>query len=213
MTAYATARDLYTYGLRRGILSNEGRSVASSVASTDVLALDQHLFETNDAVTLRAVEGGTLSAPLVAGTIYYVIRLTDSTFSLAASADGSAIDLTTNGEEMIVSAELPVDDLLEAYSRFVDDFVPHAVPLVAPYPVTVVRVVCELTAAKLLSLSGQSSVSMTEAEVAAKAQLERWAKGLPVRDVAATVSTNLAVTAAPSSTAGDPRGWGSGCLP
>ena len=213
MAAYATARDLYTYGLRRGILSNEGRSVASSLASTNVLTLDQHLFETNDAVTLRAIEGGTLSSPLVAGTVYFVIRLTDSTFSLAASVDGAAIDLTTNGDEMIVSAELPVDDLLEAYSRFVDDFVPHAVPLVSPYPVTVVRVVCELTAAKLLSLSGQSSVSMTEAEVAAKAQLERWAKGLPVRDVAATMSTNLAVTASPSSTAGDPRGWGSGCLP
>ena len=88
MTAYATERDLYTYGLRRGVLVNPGREVESSVASTNVLTLDGHLFTTDDAVTLRAVEGGTLSAPLVEGTVYYVIRLTDSTFSLAASAAG-----------------------------------------------------------------------------------------------------------------------------
>lgn len=216
MSAYATARDLYTYGLRRGILSNEGRIVASSVASTDVLTLDQHLFETNDAVTVRAVEGGTLSAPLVAGTVYYVIRLTDATFSLAATSGGSAINLTTDGAEMVVKAELPIDALLTAYSRFVDDFIPHAVPLetddFGAYPVTVVRIVCELTAAKLLSLTGQSSVSMTEAETGAKAQLERWMNGLPVRDAAITASTNKAVTASLSSTS-DPRGWGSGTLP
>lgn len=212
MTAYATRAELYTYGLRRGVVSNEGRLVASSLASTNVLTLDGHLFETNDRVQVRAIQGGTLSAPLVAGTVYFVIRLSDSTFSLATSADGSAIDLTTNGEAMIVTPELPIDDLLEAYSRFVDDFIPHLVPLASPYPVTVVRVVCELTAAKLLSLTGQASASMTDAEIAAKAQLERWVKGQPIRDVAVTASSNMAIT----STAGDvadPRGWGSGSLP
>ncbi len=211
LTAYATARDLYTFGLRRGVLSNEGRSVASSLASTNVLTLDQHLFETDDQVTLRAVEGGTLSAPLVAGTVYYVRRITDSTFSLAATAGGSAIDLSSNGDDMMVKAELPIDELLEAYSRFVDDFIPHIVPLDSPYPVTVVRVVCELTAAKLLSLTGQSSQSMKDAELSAKAQLERWAKGIPVKDASITGSSNRAVTVASSDL--DQRGWGSGYLP
>ncbi len=213
VTAYATARDLYTYGLRRGVLVNAAREVESSVASTNVLTLDGHQFATDDEVTLRAVEGGTLSAPLVEGTVYYAIRLTDSTFSLAATAAGAAIDLTTNGTTMMVKAELPVDDLLEAYSRFVDDFVPHLVPLDSPYPVTVVRVVCELAAAKLLSLAGQSSVSMTEAEVGAKAQLERWAKGLPIRDAAVTASANKAVSSTYATTDADPRGWRSGTLP
>lgn len=216
MTAYATERDLYTYGLRRGVLVNPGREVESSVAATNVLTLDGHLFETDDQVTLRAAEGGTLSAPLVDGTIYYVIRLTDSTFSLAATAGGAAIDLTTSGTTMIVKGELPVSTLLEAYSRFVDDFIPaHLVPLESPYPATVVRVVCELTAAKLLSLAGQSSASMTEAEVGAKAQLERWAKGVPIRDANATASANKAISSTLASTA-DSRGWapsGSGTLP
>lgn len=212
MTAYATARDLYTYGLRRGVVSNEGRFVATSLASTNVLTLDQHLFETGDAVTLRATEGGTLSSPLVAGTVYYVVRLSDATFSLSATVSGSAIDLTTDGTDMVVKADLPIDKLLEAYSRFVDDFIPHEVPMTTP-PITIVRVVCELTAAKLLSLTGQSSVSMTEAELGAKAQLERWAKGLPIKDVTSTASTNLAVTIRSSLPASDPRGWGSGSLP
>lgn len=212
MTAYATRADLYTFGLRRGVVSNEGRVVASSLASTNVLTLDGHLFETGDRVQVRAATGGTLSAPLVADTVYFVIRITDSTFSLAATDGGAAIDLTTNGDAMIVTPELPIDELLEAYSRFVDDFVPHLVPMTAPYPVTVVRIVCELAAAKLLSLTGQSSASMTEAELAAKAQLERWIKGQPVRDERATASSNLAVTASLASGT-DSRGWGSGTLP
>ncbi len=218
MTAYATARDLYTFGLRRGVLVNAGREVESSVASTNVLTLDGHMFETGDEVTFRTVEGsgGTLSSPLVAGTVYYVIRLTDSTFSLSATDGGAAIDITSNGSVMMVKAELPVDALLEAYSRFVDDFVPaHLIPFTTP-PVTVVRIVCELTAAKLLSLSGQSSVSMTEAEVGAKAQLERWVKGLPIRDASATPSANRAIVSTLSASE-DPRGWcgsgGSGTLP
>lgn len=200
------------------MLSNPGREVESSLASTNVLTLDGHLFETDDEVTLRAIEGGTLSAPLVEGTVYYVVRLTDATFSLAATSGGAVIDLTTNGSTMIVKAELPVDALLEAYSRFVDDFIPHLVPLEADdvtgaYPVTVVRVVCELTAAKLLSLAGQSSVSMTEAEVGAKAQLERWAKGQPIRDAGITASSNKAIVSTYATTVTDPRGWGSGTLP
>jgi hypothetical protein len=216
VTAYATASDLYTYALRRGVLSNPGREVESSSASTNVITLDQHLFETNDEVTLRAAEGGTLSAPLVEGTVYYVVRLTDSTFSVAATSGGAAINLTTDGVSMMVKAELPVAALLEAYSRFVDDFIPaHLVPLDSPYPVTIVRIVCELTAAKLLSLAGQSSVSMTEAEVGAKAQLERWSKGVPIRDATVTASANRAIVSTLASTA-DPRGWapsGSGSIP
>jgi len=219
VTAYATQRDLYTYGLRRGVLSNPGREIETSIASTNVLTLDAHLFETDDQVTLRAIEGGTLSAPLVAGTSYFVIKLTDATFSLALTSGGAAIDLTTNGITMIVKpSTLPIDELLEAYSRFVDDFVPsHAVPMPAPYDKTLVRIVSELTAAKLLSLTGQSSASMAEAELAAKAQLERWAKGLPLRAVeAANVSTNRAVTS-DFTAVSDPRGWspsaGSGTLP
>lgn len=217
MTAYATERDLYTYGLRRGVLANPGRLVESSRESTDVLTLDGHLFETGDAVTLRAVEGGVLSGPLSADALYYVIRLTDATFKLSATSGGAAINLTSNGETMVVRAAPPVAAYLEMFSRWVDQFIPaHLVPLEpnagGTYPMPIVKVVCELAAAKLLSWAGQSSTSLTESEVAAKAQLERWASGLPVRAVASTQAAGKAVTST-VATAGDPRGWGSRVLP
>jgi hypothetical protein len=195
MTAYAARRDVYRYGLPRGALGNPGRLVASSLASTNTIELVEHGFETGDAVTFRATEGGTLSAPLVAGVVYYVIALTDSAFQVATTPTGSPIDLTTDGVSMMVSADLPIDDLLEYYSRFVDGFLPaHAVPLPAPYPVTVVAIVAELTARRLQILSGLTSESMRDVELSAKAQMERYATGIPVRDAApATIPTNLAV--------------------
>jgi hypothetical protein len=96
---------------------------------------------------------------------------------------------------MMVSADLPFNDILEFYSRFADGFLPaHVVPLPAPYPITVVAIVAQLSAKRLQQLSGLTSESMTELELAAGAQLKRWAAGLPVRDAAlATVPANLTV--------------------
>jgi hypothetical protein len=214
VTAYATRRDLYRYGLPRGGLTMPGRIVDQASAGSDIITLDGHGFETDDAVLVRAVDGGSVASPLAEGVTYYVIRVTDATFKLAATAGGSAIDLTSAGESMLVAAALAVDEVLEFYSRFVDAFLPsHAVPLLAPYDITVVALVAELAAKKLLMLSGQTSIALDAAEIAAKAQLERWAKGIPLRSVAATqAATNLAVVSTLSSTS-NPRGWGSGSLP
>lgn len=191
-----------------------GRLVVSSLAADDTLTLDGHGFETDDVVYVRAAEGGTLSAPLAEGTAYYVIRLNDSAFKLSSSEGGAAINLSTNGESMVVSTALPVDDVLEYYSRFVDDYVPaHAVPLEAPYPVTIVATVAELAAKKLMSIAGQTSAAVSEAEERATKRLERWAAGVPIRDAAVTTAaTNKAVT---STLVGgtDPRGYGSEVLP
>jgi len=216
VTVYATRRDLYRYGLPRGTLGGQGRLVATSLASNDTLELEDHGFETNDEVLVRAVEGGTLSAPLVEGTTYYVIRLTSSTFKLAATAGGAAINLTTDGESMLVTTALPFDEVLEFYSRFVDAFLPaHLVPLIPDddgnFPIVVTAHVAELAAKKLQVLSGVASVSISEAELAAKAQLERWAKGIPLRDSRATASANLAIKS--TATSVDPRGWGTGTIP
>lgn len=206
MTAYAARADLFKFGLPRGLLANPGRLCASALASTDVFELDGHGFETNDALLFRAESGGALPAPLVAGTTYYAIRENEQTFKVAATASGAAIDLTTNGDAVVVATALPVDDVLEFYSRFVDGFLPaHVVPLVAPFPITVTALVAELAAKKLLLIAGQSSQSMTEMELAAKAQLERWAEGKPLRDARATGPTDLAYS---ESVAADPRGWG-----
>lgn len=214
MAAYATRRDLYKYGLPRGTLGTPGRLVASSVATTDTIELDDHGFETDEPIVFRAAEGGTLSAPLVSGTTYYAIRLSDATFKVAASAAGAAINLTTDGVEMLVSAPLPVDDVLEYYSRFVDDHAPaHAVPLTAPYPVVVVATVAELAAKKLMALAGHQSVSVDDAEKNAHEKLKRWAAGIPLRDAAATTAhTNVAVSSVLGNTS-DSRGWGSESLP
>src|SRR5690606_12458718 len=105
---------------------------------------------------------------------------------------------------------------LEFYSRFVDAFLPaHLVPLTpdgdGKYPTVATAIVAELAAKKLQLLSGVTSVSVSEAELAAKAQLERWTKGVPLRDARATAPANLAVTVVAGTL--DPRGWGSGKLP
>lgn len=193
MVAYATRADVYRYGLPRGQLANPGRLCASAIAVTSAFELDGHGFETDDALLFRAESGGELPAPLVAGMTYYAIRENDQTFKVAHAPAGAAIHLTSDGVSVVVATALPMDEVLEFYSRFVDAFLDaHLVPLKAPYPVTVTALVAELSAKKLLLLAGQSSASMTEAELAAKAQLERWAKGLPLRDARATASANVA---------------------
>lgn len=216
LPVYATIRDVRELGgVPRGLLSNEGRLVGSALAATDIVTLNEHGFETNDPLLVRAASGGVLPAPLGAGVTYYAIKLTDSTFQLAATPGGAAINLTTDGASVVVTAPLPVERLLRLYSRWVDGVVPHLVPL-APaadgtYPDVVVAAVARLTGKALANLDGKSSDAVNAAELAAKAQLERWAAGLPVRDERITGSSNLAVVA--STTAADPRGWGSGGLP
>lgn len=218
MSVYATRRDVYRFGLPRGTLGGQGRLVASSTASTDLLELEDHGFEIDDELLVRAVAGGTLSTPLSETTTYYAIPITASTFKLAETAGGAAINLTSDGVSMLVSIALPFDEILEFYSRFVDAFLPaHLVPLEADddgaYPTFVTAIVAELAAKKLQLLSGVTSVSVSEAEVAAKAQLERWAKGIPLRDSRATAPANLAITASSSSSGSDPRGWGTDTIP
>jgi hypothetical protein len=216
-TAYATRRDVYRFGLPRGTLGSEGRLVGSASASTNLIQLEDHGFETDDEIVFRATEGGSLSSPLVEGTTYYAIRVSDSTFQVAAAPWGAPIDLTTDGASMMVATSLPFDDVLELYSRFVDGVIPHLIPLVADkdgkFPTVVTAVVAELAAKKLQALSGVTSVSVSEAEKSARAQLESWAKGVPIRDTRATASANLAVTNTLASITGDPRGWGSRNLP
>lgn len=221
MAVYATRSDLDDFGgLPDGALASEGRLVASSLAATDALELAAHGFETGEPLTLRAYEGGTLSAPLVEGETYYAIRLTDARFKVATSEAnalaGVAVNLTTNGASMVASKPLPVERYLELYSRWVDDFLPaHLVPLTAPYPIVVTRIVALLAGKALLNRDGKASEIVNETELAAKAQLERWAKGIPLRDPARTASANLAITASlgAGSSDLDPRGWGSRRLP
>ncbi len=224
MTAivYATRADLDDFGgIPDGALANAGREVASSTASTNIIELDAHGFATDDEVLLRAAEGGTLSAPLVAGTTYFAIRLSDSTFKVAATSGGAAIDLSTNGVSMIATKPLPIDRMLELYSRWVEGFLPaHLVPVPADddgaFPIEITAIVARLAGKALLNLNGKASEIVDKAEIVAMAQLARWATGIPLRDAGITASANLAVTSTLGNAA-DSRGWcgsgGSGSLP
>lgn len=219
LPVYATRSDLDDFGgLPDGALSNEGR-IAHAVSDTaDTFELDAHGLVTDEDVQIRSVEGGTLPAPLVDGATYYAIRVSDAHFKLSATAGGAAIDLTTPGTgEVVVIKPLPIDRFLELYSRWVDDILPaHMVPLEQDedgnYPIQVVRAVSLLAGKQLLNKGGESSAIVSQNEIEQKAVLERWATGVPLRNIPGTYAANLAVTATLSS-ATDTRGWGSDRLP
>lgn len=211
------ATDLYcsrgdvTARLPPGTVVSPAGMLASCLASTDVLTYDGHGLETDDEVTVRAASAGTLSAPLVAGTIYYAIRLTNAAFKLAASAGGAALNITSDGVEMVVTREPKFDDVIEFVSRWADTFLPaHVVPLTAPIHPLVRGVVADVSAKRILNANGQDSAAVTAAELAGKAILERHAAGMPLRGGTAQTPTNLAITATSVSSGSDPRGWGSG---
>lgn len=211
------ATDLYcsrgdvTARLPPGTVVSPAGILASCLASTDVLTYDGHGLETDDEVTVRAASAGTLSAPLVAGTIYYAIRLTNAAFKLAASAGGAALNITSDGVEMVVTREPKFDGVIEFVSRWADTFLPaHVVPLTAPIHPLVRGVVADVSAKRILNANGQDSAAVTAAELAGKAILERFAAGMPLRGGTAQTPSNLAITATSVSSGSDPRGWGSG---
>jgi hypothetical protein len=188
---------------------------SSSLADTNDITYPGHGFETNDPVFVRAVDGGTLPDPLQPLTTYYVRRLNNDAFELAAEVDGDAIDLTTDSFEMVVAREPDFDMWIEFYSRWTDTSLPaHVVPLgrTKPVPALIVGLVADMVAERMFNVSGQPSTEAMKAlEVATAAQLARFATGIPLRDEKATPSANLAVTVAAGTM--DPRGWGSGVLP
>ncbi len=215
------AADLYcsrsdvTKRLPAGAVVSVVGVVESSLAATDVITFDGHGLETDDVVSVRAADGGTLSAPFVAGTNYYAIRLSNSTFKLAATAGGAALDITTNGTSMFVTREPDFETHIEFYSRWCDSFfVAHTVPFTpGAIPALVRGITADLSAKKILNIAGQDSAVLNAAEVASKAMLERHVKGIPVRDANATSSASSAIVTSLVSTDTDPRGWGTGTLP
>lgn len=209
---YCTRGDV-TRRIPLGALTSSSGLVATSSVGANTITLDGHGLETNDPVSVRALEDGALPDPLVAGTTYYARRLTNSTFELAASVDGPAIDLTTAAITMVVAREPNFDEFIEEYSRWADGLLPaHIVPLTPPIHPTVKGVVADCVAKRVLNINGQDSAVVATAELAGKAILERYAAGVPLRGADVTASANLAVSASLGSTK-DPRGWGSGRLP
>jgi hypothetical protein len=204
--SYCAASDLYSFGLPRGALANPARPVASVSAGGNTITLDLHGFALNDQVSFRAEASGTLPAPLVASTTYYAIPVSDSVFSVAAAADGAAIDLTTAGTRVVVISPLPVAEAIAWASRVIDDMLPaHLVPLEDPIAEIVTMTCAELAASKLLARQGSASVSLTSIADAARKRLERWAAGAPIRGENAPEPASLAASA--SASVPDTRGW------
>jgi hypothetical protein len=193
VTAYATRADLYNYGLPRANLGSGSREVASADFATNTLEIDQHGYETCDAVTFRPCEGGALPAGIARDQEYFAIRISHSHLKVSATVGGAEANFTTAGNGFFIASPLPFDAVIEFYSRWVDHFlVGHRVPLVAP-DAFIVGIVAELSARKLMLLAGHKSESVTEYELAAKAQVERFAKGITVKSDSA--HTNLSVVA------------------
>ena len=199
-----------TRRLPLGSVSSSSGLIAATSTSANTFTYDGHGLESGDPITLRAAEGGTLSAPLVEGTRYYAIRVSNSAFSVAASSGGAAIDITTSAVSVVVTREPDFEDTIEFYSRWADTCLPaHLVPLEFPIHPFVKGIVADLAAKRILNGIGKDSAVVTAAEVEAKAQLVRFATGLPLRGANVTTSANLAISSSVAST-GDPRGWGSG---
>lgn len=202
--SYCAASDLYDFGLPRGAVANPGHLIASVSAGANTLELDQHGFSEDNPVLFRAEAGGSLPAPLVEGTTYYAIPVNESTFSVAATEGGSAIDLTTAGSRILVIAPLPVAQAIAWASRIIDDMLPaHLVPLTAPIHELVKMTCAELAAHKLLKGAAPKSLTATVDE--ARKRLERWATGVPLRGENVPQAANTAVSA--SVPYRDARGW------
>lgn len=104
----------------RGYSPNSGNPQEFSVsASTDVVTCLAHGFSDTNAIVFY---GGTVPSPLVEGTVYYVRDATTDTFKVAATAGGSAIDLTGTGASDCVVSRLVEQSYAGADTHTVTSF-------------------------------------------------------------------------------------------
>lgn len=207
---YCNEADIYLFGVPRGALAVSGRVAGAVSTTSDTVELDGHGFVAGDEVQFRAEEGGSLSSPLAEGTTYYVLAVDDWRFQVAATSGGSAIDLTTAGDGVIVLAAPPVDGAISWAERVIDDMLPaHVIPIADPVP-EIVRATCaELAGAKLLALSGGQSESLSAVLDAAQKRIERWARNAPIRGTNAPETAQQSqTTAASTRTESDWRRYG-----
>lgn len=192
------------FGAPRGILDPVAQIVSGVAAGIDHVDLNSHGFTDGEIVFFSANECGALPFPLESNSGYYVQRVSDSRFKVSSTLGGMPITWATDGVDFSVWTPIPVDEVLELFSRRADQILPsHAVPLEGPdFPLEVVEYVALGAARALASLSGKVSEDLTKREADALERAKRWAAGVPLRDslVEATQRTNLSVVgrAAPS---------------
>ena len=202
-SAYCSSADVYQ-AFPPGSFPNPGRLVSDVATSTEILTLDGHGLTADAPLLFRAESGGSLPSPLVAGTTYYAIPLTDSTFSVAAAAAGAAINLTTAGSGVVLIVNLPWDAKITEASSMIDDMlVAHVVPL-DPVPETIKRLTAELAGELMLQFCGSGSAALTDRIAATQKILDRMSKGANLRDPMIPEPANLTITATSGNT---PRAW------
>ncbi len=203
---YCTVADLYSFGLPRGATPNPGRLVHEVDITADTFQVDVHGFALDEDISFSTELAGSMPTPLVEGVTYFAIPITESTFSVALAAGGSAVDLTTTGSSLRVIVPLPFGDAISWASRIVDDSLPaHLVPLEAPIH-ELVRMTCaELAIGKILTRSASASESLSNMVDAAGKRLAKWAKGIPLRGDDVPKPANVATSA--SAQTADNRGW------
>ncbi len=180
--------------------------MSTVVAATDILSLDEHCLETDDEVTFRT-ENGTPPSPLVEGTTYYAIPLTDGTFKVSLTAGGSAVNLTTAGSNVLLCQETPFADFIETASSMVEErLTGHAVPITGTVPVSVEQCTAVFACELALEWCGQPTVGIQSKKSFAIEQLNKWARGVSIRGTNSPPKANLASVVLSSSN--DPRGWG-----
>ena len=204
MSSYCTISDVYRW-IPRGSVQNPARLVDVDT-TTDTLTLDGHGLESGDEVQFRPESGGALPTGLVEGTSYYALVTSESTFQVAASVGGPAIDLSGTPSNVLCVVQLPWAAWIEEASNEVECTMPaHVVPLSAPYPAVVVAYTAGLVAETALAYSGVASASIADRLTRVRAELATWRKqGVPIRGAVRPASSNLAIV---GSRATDPRGW------
>jgi hypothetical protein len=208
MSGYCTRADVLA-ALPSGGLPNPAREVTAD-ATSDVFVCEGHGLTDGAEVTFRTLTDVPSSVPtgITEGTTYYAIVVSTARFKVSATPSGSAVDLTTVGENFLFRSELPWAEWIEKGARDCDSFLPaHVVPVVAPYPQVLVTANAEVSALRGLRATGGAEIDLSAKLEQISVLLARWAKTIPLRGAAQSVTSpvNLAIT----STAGaaDPRGW------
>ncbi len=102
------------------VLLDDQRSVFNFTAALDdTITATGHDYILNTPVQVDVSGGGTLPAPLVAGTTYYVRDAATNTFKLSATIGGAAINITTVGTGLFTITDLALDSKLGTVALFV----------------------------------------------------------------------------------------------
>jgi hypothetical protein len=202
-----TPADVHSFGIARGSIPNPAKPVAVD-AVADTLTLELHGLSAGDPVKFRA-EAGDIPRPLVAGLKYYALPVDESVFQISGTANGSAIDLETPGSRVLVIFQSPIAAAISFVSRLIEDSLPaHVVPLTNPVPDIVRMTAAELAGARVRAMTGVQSEAFGPLLDEAMKRLDKWARGVPVRDANATEAANLAAAASVAVPLNDSRGWG-----